>query len=115
MVIMVALVIELLLDMHNELGILSCVMQKRNLMFIGMRPLLEGTIAKISSLESTDGESFTLIKSELRKKGKTNEVVYCEEKLAYYSKMDEEFQIARQDFVKRMTKNITDRFQNLMI
>ena len=105
----VALLIAYVLDIHNELAILSCEMQKKNLLFSEVTPLLEGTLAKINTLEITDGQSLTAMKSVIEKRD--DECFHGGEKLAYNGTMDEEFQNIRVDYVKRIQKNIKDRFR----
>ena len=102
----VALVIVFVLDIHNELAILSCEMQKKNLLFSEVISLLEGTLSKINTLEITGGQSFTDMKSVIEKRD--DECFYGEEKLVYNSRMDEEFQNIRVDYVKRIQKNAKD-------
>ena len=43
-------------------------MQKKNLLFSEVTPLLKGTLAKINTLEITDGQSLTTMKSVIRNK-----------------------------------------------
>lgn len=54
----VVLVTAFMLDVHTELRILSCSFQKKNLSFSEIRPLIEGTIAKIETMKESDGEAL---------------------------------------------------------
>ena len=104
----VGLVIALVLDVHNELAILSCELQKKNLLFSEIKPLLDGTVSKLSCLESRDGECLGKMKADIEKKH--DGVFYGDEKLSYHDRMETEFESIRKDYIKRLKKNINNRF-----
>lgn len=86
----VALVTALVLDVYNELVILSSELQKRNLLYSEVRPLIDGTLAKLESLESNEGVYVTDMKVKIKERD--DGLYFAEEKLAYNDRMTSEFE-----------------------
>ena len=105
----VALVTAFMLDVHNELAVLSCQFQRQNLLFSEVYPLLQGTLAKLDSMNTTDGEALTEMKRRLSVEG--SEATLCGEKVSYSRTMDNEFESLRACYLKSIHKNIKDRFK----
>lgn len=61
----VALVTAFILDVHNELGVLSCQLQRQNILFSEINPLVQGTISKLEHMKSVDGESLESMKQRI--------------------------------------------------
>ena len=74
----------------------------RSQLFSEIRPLIDGTLSKINSLECTDGPRLTDMKSKLKKV--EGDMFYADEKVSYHDNMDSEFQSVRKDYVKRLKK-----------
>lgn len=105
----VALLVAVILDIHTELGILSQSLQRKNLLFSEVRPMIEGTAEKILFLESNDGSALKEMKDLITvEDGKAK---LQNEELSYSSKMDGEFQSLRVRYIKNMHKNMKSRFK----
>ncbi|XP_052233429.1 zinc finger protein 862-like [Dreissena polymorpha] len=105
----VALAIAFILDVHNELAVLSCELQKKNLLFSEIKPVMDATVSKLSSLEATDGKCLTSMKTDIEITD--DGAFFSGEKLKYHDNMGSEFATVRKDYIKRMKKNISDRFR----
>lgn len=105
----VAMVIALVLDVHNELAVLTCEMQKKNLLFSEIKPLMDSTLSKLTCLETKDGECISKMKTQLRKTD--DGAFYGEEKVLYNVNMDSEFESVRKDYINRLKKNFANRFR----
>lgn len=108
----VVLVTAFMLDVHTELSIFSCSLQKKNLSFSEIIPLMDGTIAKIETMKSSDGEALLEIRKNIEvcdeedTKRKLNG-----EKLTFKTTMDAEFLTIRTDYVNSLSKNIKKRLK----
>ena len=105
----IALITAFMLDVHNELSILSFEFQKQNLIFSSVQPLLNATQEKLSSLLEEDGENLTRMKEIIRIT--EGEAFYQEEKLSYRESMDAEFHTQRTLYIESLKKNMKRRFR----
>ena len=55
----VALVVAVGLDIHNELTVIRCGLQKNNIIFNEMKPLIAGTVSNLTYLKTNDGKRLT--------------------------------------------------------
>ena len=106
----VAMVMAFILDIHNELAVLSSTLQKKNLLFSEIVPLIEGTLAKLITLETNDGKCLTDMKGKIVNRGDDG-MYYGEEKLLYSDRMCDEFETIRKEYVKNIRKNMKDRLR----
>lgn len=93
-----------MLDVHSELAVLSCQLQKQTLPFREICPLIDGTLAKLDSLKSEDGETLVEMKHSISIQN--DEAVHNGEKIIYNKSMDKEFESLRSEYLKKMKTNI---------
>ena len=105
----VALIIAFMLDVHSEMGILSKQFQKQNFLFSEIQPLLDGTLSKLNSMTTVDGEGLKDMKREIQVTD--DEVKFKGEKLSFGVNMDTEFQNLRQSYIKSLKSNIKHRLR----
>ncbi|XP_046561754.1 zinc finger protein 862-like [Haliotis rubra] len=105
----VALVIAFLLDVHTELAVLSCSLQKKNLLFSELRPLIEGTLNKVDTMKAHDGQSLKEMKTRIETKNE--ETFVGGEKLLFAKTMNGQFETLRAEYLKNLMKNIKNRFK----
>lgn len=105
----VALVLAFILDVHNELAVLSCGLQKSNILFSEVKPLMDATSSKLTYYETNDGECLSKMKNMITRTD--DGVKFGEEKLKFHENMDKEFEDVRSDYIKRLKKNIKERFR----
>lgn len=74
---------------------------------------MDATVAKVSSLETKDGECLTTMKSEIVKKA--DGVFYKDEKLSYHEKMDSAFKSVRKAYIGRLKRNIKKDSQQVTV
>ena len=105
-----ALVVGLMLDIHDELAILSCKFQEATLMFSEVQAELDGTVNKLQTMASTDGPSLVDMKDRIRvEEGIAR--YQGNETLSYKVTMDEEFSRIRQSYVDKLKKNVRNRLR----
>ena len=101
--------VDVILDIYTELGILGQSLQRKNLLFSEVRPMIEGTTEKILFLESNDGSALKEMKDLITvEDGKAK---LQNKDLSYSSKMDGEFQSLIVRYIKNMHKNRKSRFK----
>ena len=76
-----------MLDVHEVLAILSKQLQKRDLVFSEIQPLMEGTLSKLKSLETTHGDAEKSMRDclEIKEEDGTQHAFLEGEKLKRYS------------------------------
>ncbi|XP_053392615.1 zinc finger protein 862-like [Mercenaria mercenaria] len=107
-----ALLIGLMLDIHTELGILSCNMQQQSLVFSDVFPLIEGTVGKLEYMKSHEGNGLY----EMRKTIDISDdsgPSYNGEPLKNYKKekSDSEFETVKLAYIDSLTNNIKKRIR----
>jgi hypothetical protein len=105
----VVLTTAFMLDVHNELSLLSCEFQKQNLIFSSVQPLLDATQQKLCNMLEKDGENLISMKQTIRIS--ENEAYHQDEKLSYRATMDSEFKTQRTMYIESLRKNIKGRFR----
>jgi hypothetical protein len=105
----VALVTAFMLDVHSELTVSSCNLQKRNMLFSELKPSIEGTVDTLESMVHTDGEGLKSMKARVCvEDGKAS---IGGEELAHSRDMDQQFLTLREKYIKNLTKNVKARFR----
>lgn len=105
----VALVTAFIYDVHTEIGKLSCELQKQNLLFSEISPLLDGTLGELNKLETTDGPAVKGMKRDIILED--NEAKLLGEKMTFKQTMDKEFETIRHEYIQKMGKNMKDRLK----
>ena len=105
----VALATAFMYDVHREIGKLSCELQKQNLVFSEISPLLDGTLGELDKLKTTDGSGLREMKKDISVEN--DEAKLGGEKITYRKEMDAEFEKLRQEYLKKMSKNMKDRLK----
>ncbi|XP_061173439.1 uncharacterized protein LOC133182609 [Saccostrea echinata] len=108
-VLMVAFVI----DVHEVLGCLSKQLQKQDIVFSDIQPLMDATLGKLDSLEAKDGSAQREIRCCILRTEEGSEVAFLkEEKLTHYSeKVESDFNSLRERYIAQVKKNIKHRFR----
>lgn len=107
-----ALLVGLMLDVHTELGILSCHLQEKSLVFSDVYPLIEGTIGKLEYLKSNEGSGLHDMRKSIEI-SENNEASYKGETLKNYKKnqSDKEFETVKLNYIDSLIKNIKKRIR----
>lgn len=77
-------------------------LQKRDIMFSELQPLLDGTLAKLKEMEVNDGNHLKEVKEIVQIKD--GDVTFSGEKLIYRNNMDDEFQNLRKAYLKDLVQ-----------
>ena len=102
------------LDVHEIVGVLSQQLQKQNIVFSEIQPLLDGTLGQLQFLESNDGKALKAIRSSIEIRNQdSNKVAILEgEKLSKYDEqIENEMMTLRKQYVTRLQKNIKSRLR----
>lgn len=105
----VALITAFMLDVHTELAVLSCELQRQNLLMSELRPLVDGTLANLESMKCRDGPALSKMKKRI--KLENGEALLSCEKMAYQASMESEVERLRTEYLSKMKKNIKERFR----
>ncbi|XP_060590461.1 zinc finger protein 862-like isoform X2 [Ruditapes philippinarum] len=115
-----ALLIGLMMDIHTELGVLSCELQRQSLVFSDVYPLLEGTVGKLEYMKEHDGNGLHEMKDSIEFKTQSDDEgepkpFYKGESLKYYKKgnSDSEFQAVKNDYIDSLARNIKKRISKV--
>lgn len=120
------LLIGLMYDVHSQLAILSCQLQKRYLLFSEPPALVLGTVVTVESYLLSDGEQLMAIKSKLSEDPVAPESdaanaakswVYRSKEgvptqdISYSQEMVEEFDAVRKVYLKNLVRHLKSRFR----
>ena len=108
------LLVAFMLDVHEIVGVLSQQLQKRNIVFSEIQPLLDGTLGQLQFLESNDGKALKAIRRSIEIRNQdSNKVAILEgEKLSKYDEqIENEMMTLRKQYVTRLQKNIKSRLR----
>ena len=102
-----ALLIGLMLDIHTELGVLSCHLQERNLIFSDVFPLIEGTIARLEYMKPTEGNGLSDMRQSIEI-SEDSQLSFKGKKLKNYKKegSDSEFETDKCEYLTNLANNI---------
>lgn len=104
------LLVAFMFDAHDILACLSCQLQKQALMFSEIQPLMDGTIAKLNHLKTSDGQCLNEMKALLEIEG--NSASIKGEKLTNFcQRADEQFKFVRVKYIEGLVKNMKLRFK----
>ena len=67
------LLVAFMLDVHDVVGILSKELQKQNIVFSEIKPLMEATLAKLDYLEKNDGGAMKTMRDDMEIKSEKEE------------------------------------------
>lgn len=107
--------VSFMLDIHDVLAMLCQQLQKKNLAFREIQPLMEATIAKLNFLESGAGNAEKNMRDciELREEEGNTAAYLNGEKLKKYSENIEiELKNLKTTYISSLKKNIRHRFKN---
>lgn len=106
----VTLVIAFMADVHNVIGKLSCQLQKQDILFSEIQPLMDAALAQLDHFKDHDGECLTDMKSTYEITD--NKVNLKGEMLSHYNvDMDKQFKSLKNKYITNLQSNIKLRFQ----
>ena len=108
------LLVAFMLDVHDVVGILRKELQKQNIVFSEIKPLMEATFAKLDYLEKNDGGAMKTMRDDIEiKSEKEGKHAYLQgEKLQNYSeKVEQDFSSLRSRYISKLKTNIQSRFR----
>lgn len=108
------LLVSFMLDIHDVLAVLSQQLQKKNLVFSEIQPLMEGTLSKLEFLESQYGHAEKAMREciEIRQEEAGTSAYLNGEKLKKYSeKIESELSDLKKVYISSLKKNIRHRFR----
>jgi len=104
----VALLIGLMFEIHTELGVLSCQLQRSTVMFSEAPALVKKTIGHLETMMVEDGESLKRIKDYIVIE--EDQAFYNGEKLTHYSEVvTDHFAQTKNTFIRKILSNIRKR------
>lgn len=107
------LLVSFMLDVHDGLALLSQQLQKKNLIFSEVQPLMEGTLSKLEILQTRFGRAESSMRDCLELKEEDAGTAYLNgEKLSRYSaKIESELSDLKKVYISSLMKNIKHRFR----
>ena len=107
-----ALLIGLMLDIHTELGVLSCNLQQQNILFSDVHPLIQGTVGKLDYMKFNDGNGLKDMRKSITFSGES-QPSYKGETLKNYKKetSDSEFDSLKCKYIDNLMDNIKKRIR----
>ena len=108
------LLVAFMLDVHEIIGKLSLSLQKDDINFSEIQPLIDGTVERLVTLESKDGIALKDMKNSVQIKHEDDNISASlqGEPLTYYAKeVDSQFDTVRENYLSSLQKNIKHRFR----
>ena len=106
----VALLLGFMLDIHTELGTLSCHLQKQELLFSEVPPLVDSILGRLDHMQTSDGEFLSEMKQGIEIKD--DKASYGGEDLKNYGEAAKsQFEILRVEYIANITRNMKQRFR----
>lgn len=108
------LLVAFMLDVHDVLGCLSKQLQKQDIVFSDIQPLMDAALGKLDFLESKDGSALAQIRSYItfRPEDGSQVAMLKEEKLTHYSEnVERDFDSLRVRYIAQVKKNVKHRFR----
>ena len=108
------LLVSFILDVHDILAVLCQQLQKKNLHFSEIQPLMKGTLSKLSHLETVQGTAEKAMRDciELRDEEETRCAYLNGEKLRKFSiNIENELSNLKSNYLSSLQKNIRHRFR----
>lgn len=108
------LLVAYMLDVHDIVGPLSLSLQKEDLSFSEIQPLIDGTVETLSIVQCKDGCALTDMKTNIQvsTENDTTTASLSGEPLTHYSeKTESEFSSLTMKYVECLQKNIKHRFR----